>query len=242
MTRRFLISSLAVGLLALGGLNAQAGQISISPVGAPLSDFVTPPAPLGNYAIVGNLEFSDFTYTPQAVSPPGPAPPPTAANVTVAPFTYPPAPPPPGETGISFTGGFYAAPDTIVDYKIGYTVTALSGTITDAYMLLAGGPFGGNGSVSAAETITNAANGAFLGSMEGTFGALVTSTNWSPGVTSISVAKDMLLVGGSNGATVSFVGQAFSSAIPEPASMALLGIGLSGLFTLRRLFKRTSVA
>ena len=54
----------------------------------------------------------------------------------------------------------------------------------------------------------------------------------------------MILNGGSNGASVSIINQGYSSTtvIPEPTSMALLGIGLSGLFTLRRLFKRTSVA
>jgi len=34
----------------------------------------------------------------------------------------------------------------------------------------------------------------------------------------------------------------FTSAVPEPASIALLGIGMTGFLAFRRLFKRTSVA
>jgi|PeaSoiMetatran63_FD_contig_101_27469_length_1419_multi_21_in_0_out_0_1 hypothetical protein len=241
MTRRFLILCFAVGLLALGGLNAQAGQISLP---ATLDNFVPPPAtnnappPGGNYAIVGgNLEFSEFTYS--ATSSAGGTPPPAPSGVTVAAFTSVP-----GETGIVFSGGFHAPVNTMVDYSITFQVTALSGSITDAYLLVNGGS-SGNGTFLVTEAITNAANGAALmppASLNASDSGVPVVSSWS-GVTSISVTKDIFLDGGTTGtgSTVSIVEQGFSS-IPEPASMALLGIGLSGLFTLRRFLKRTSVA
>ena len=91
MTRRFLISSLAVGLLALGGLTAQASNVPLPANLAALE---------GNSAIVGNLEFSNFGYSTADRSG-GPAPPPPASGVNVDVLTGVA-----GETGLSFSGSF----------------------------------------------------------------------------------------------------------------------------------------
>ena len=66
---------------------------------------------------------------------------------------------------------------------------------------------------------------------------------FAQGYQSIRVEKDILLVGGSQGATVSIIDQGFSSInVPEPSSVALLGIGMTGFLAFRRLFKRHAVA
>lgn len=227
MTRRFLIFGFAAGLLALGGLNARAGVVGLPTT---LNNLL----PAGSTAVVGDLTFSNFGYSTST-------PPPTAAGVTVSPFFLPPTGPPFVETGIAFTGGFFAPPGGTADYTITYEVTSSGAPITDAYLGITGGNNGGTGYVDVGETITTL-TGAPVATLDAFIpGSGISTATFAP-ETSLLITKDIFIYGGSLGATVSVINQGFSTAIPEPTSMALLGIGLSGLFTLRRLFKRTSVA
>jgi len=226
MHRRVLFLAAALLAFGLGNFEARAGFV-------PIPTTLDQLTPSGSYTTVAGpetLTFSNFSYS-SVVLP--------ASSINVLPFTL--AGPPP-ETGITFTGGFYAAPGTIADYSIFYTVTAPAGeSLTDAYLAITAGNFNGTGAVSVTDTFTNPTTGALVGSVEASL-ALKVNTTTFPDQQSIRVEKDIILVGGSNGATVSIIDQGYSSTsvIPEPTSMALLGIGMAGFFTYRRFFKRAA--
>jgi hypothetical protein len=182
------------------------------------------------------LQFSNFTYIATPLGSP-----PQAKDITVSQFPGPPA----GEPGLTFNGVFTAAANTTVDYAFTYKVTALSGQIIDAFLSASGFTNGGGtGTFSIGETIFGP-SGIVMSKVPfevSSMGSSSDRTDLSLPQQMIFVHKDVTIVGGSLGATLSFINQGYSCSIPEPASMALLGIGLSGLLTFRRFFKRVSVA
>ena len=217
-----------------GAPEARAGQILLP---AQLIDLL----PVGNFAVVGPEPdtFSNFTYDPHGS-------PPTAAQVTVSEFHLALSPPPRTEDGLTFTGGFTVGAGGIAAYTISYLVTAPAGFhFTDAFLTAIMG-VEGTGTVDITETLTPNVGSAV--SLEVFKTATTTKISdevfFGPGVTSIFVVKGVSLVGGSGGVTALQINQGFSSAggVPEPTSMSLLAIGMTGFLVFRRFSKKTSVA
>jgi hypothetical protein len=233
MKKRMLLMTLAATVLVwgFGALEARAGQVALPTT---LDQLL----PAGSFAVVGPEPdtFSNFTFSASAIPPSTPVL--AAGGIDVKEFHAG------TENGLEFSGPLFAPAGTIVDYAISYVVTAPKGFVINDAVLAAtyNIPSGSTGSVVIGETLLNPANGSGIGSLSLTSPDFSTSINFA-GVTSILVKKDILLVGGSLGAGVSFIDQGFSSAVPEPASMSLMGIGMAGFFAYRRLFKRrTTVA
>jgi hypothetical protein len=234
MKRRSLFLAIAAGLL-VSGIGARDGRAASVPLPTELTNLL----PAGSTATVAGAEtltFSNFTFSSLSV-PAGSAAVP--GNIEVGAFTVS------NETGISFSGTLSAPINTLVDVAITYIVTAPAGELlTDAFLGSVGGPNGGvgTGTYSIQESLVNAVTLAPITTLIAGSSSPSALANFA-GVQSILVTKDISIMGGSTGETLSVVQQAFSSTgVPEPSSMALLGIGMTGFLAFRRLFKRQAIA
>jgi len=228
---------LAAGLVALslGGLEARAGQINLPTT----LDTLLPSGTFTEVVGAETLTFSNFTYTSSSAPPAG-SPGPPASGITVSPFAFG------NETGLNFGGTITAAAGFTVNLQISFLVTAPVGEkLNDAVLLTAGSNSGGTGSYAVGETLTDPNTFASFAKLQASLPGNPGDVVKFPGIDSILVTTNITLVGGNAGVSVPTVILGFSStsvAVPEPTSVALLGIGLSGLLTFRRFFRRVSVA
>lgn len=184
----------------------------------------------------GNLQFSNFSYTSAGtVSVPGSA-------VAVTPVSSG------GEVGFQFNAPFSVGGGNSADGTIDYAVTALSGSITDVVLQMAGFFDVNGGTATVDETVqdsggnTLASLGVFDISFPGGVPANLTqstdSANFAANTVFVgNLTKDIAVNGNGGVAGVSQVTNEFStsSGVPEPGSMMLLG---SGLMTLAGYVRR----
>jgi hypothetical protein len=247
MKSRSLFLAIAAGVIVSGiaALDARAGSEVTLPQaldpGLTTTTITTPGLVVavsnGNYFVTGSgLTYGAFSYSSTASGTASAFP---ATSVAVLPFSSGP------NSGFTLNAGWSTVTGGILDIAISYTVTAKPGElITDASLGLAGSVTG-TGAASVGETLTNSSTGALIGTLTASLPTDTVDMISFSGVQSITVTKDIILNAGADGAaSISIVSQGFSvsGTVPEPASMALLGIGVTGLLAFRRLFKRNLVA
>jgi len=217
MKRRSLFLSAAAVMMVWGLMTPAARAVSLQDV-------------LGTTVIDDGLAFTFVSYTPTGTAP-------AASGVAITFFTG-------AETGFTLNASFGAAAGTVADGDLKYIVTAAPGTtIVDA--VLTANPSLGVGTGELAGVTETLTKNSFLGPVITSLTVLNTPgsvTATFPGNNPIWVDKDIEAIGGTGGVSMSSVSQGFSTIVPEPTSIALLGIGMTGFLAFRRLFKRISVA
>jgi hypothetical protein len=196
---------------------------------------------------IGNLVFSDFSYTGNGGSNPAP----DTAHIQVVTSPY-------AGTGLEFVASWQGFTGGDQESLISYAVQAVAGfdlsqvqldfngaalitsagtkasvieTVSTLNVDGGGNPIGA-GSPIQQLTVFNTQSGGNVGPQT----VLEASSSVSPPRTGIFIQKDIQLNGGTNGdASISFVSNSYQvGVVPEPMSGCLLGIVVSGVLTRRR--------
>jgi hypothetical protein len=137
-----------------------------------------------------------------------------------------------GSTLVETTASFSITPSTVTATDLEFNYTAVTGPVTVISTNLTGltETYSGN-------TVTLSFMATSSGSVDFTY-----MTSAAPPVY-LTKAPDLTgLSGGYSSATVSYAVTSAAVGVPEPSSVALLGIGMTGFLAFRRLFKRQAVA
>jgi len=206
MKRVLLVAGLVLGLSSLAEASAvPAAACSMTT----LSTYLTS----GFSCTIGNLTFSDFTYSSAAFGGATAVP---ADGITVTPLSGP-------EAGFQFEAPWSVSQAQGEDSAIGYTVT---GSISDLVLSMAGFGVTNGGNVSIGETSDTPPLSLLV--FDNLSGTQTTDTITGLSLTSLTLVKDIALVGNNGVATLSIVDNKFSTT-PEPASILLFGAGLVGM-------------
>jgi hypothetical protein len=231
MNKRSFLLSLAAGILAcsIGVTDAGAGTVDVTAAEGTFAFTLTSSGQVSPGVYGVTIAYSDVLLvgvTPTGSGPPPPAVPSTFDTASIL-FTIT-SPPPPITV--------YATNEGLATKVFG-TSTFMSATqmntVNTGYAI--------GGFLNLVGTIKVAPNQL----MEVTSGSQIynwsTLNNGAISLTYNQVAADFAATI-KNGGTITGTGGFTEAAVPEPASMALLGIGMTGLLAFRRFFKRNVVA